>query len=252
MRLNDKLIAIYESDYKKNSDRRTALIQLDAETAKKLKTAAKASMVSWDEAVATAHKYFASSEFKAAYVEREKGATEINEALNAPDYDFDKNSWYQFYRISALGQLDGRSRSKIWKYQKRLKNGLRKLVTGRHDALPSVLNSDGQLHVPGAGLNTISKILASHEPGKWLVYNSRVALALADFGYKHPHGATTADKYTAYRNIIEKFAEACADKGSPRPDAFALDAFFFMRSQIRKKAKKKARLSNEQIALRGK
>jgi hypothetical protein len=114
------------------------------------------------------------------------------------------------------------------------------LVIDGEVVLPGTLNSDGNLHVPGAGLNTISKILAAYAPDKWPVYNSRAALALADFGYKHPHRATTADKYVAYRNIMQKFAEACAEKGLAKPDALALDSFIFMRSQqIKKKAKRK-------------
>lgn len=240
LELNGKLIAVYEGDYKKNKDKRTALAKRDAETGTRLKAVAEATMASLDEAVKAATRYFATNKFEISYGKRKAGAREIKKALNAPAFDFNKFGWHQFYTIPELGQLDERYRDKVWKHQKRLKNALRKLVADGEVALPSVLNSDGNLHVLGAGLNTISKILAAYAPGKWPVYNSRAALALADFGYKHPHGATTADKYLAYRNIMQKFAEACAEKGLAKPDALALDSFIFMRSQqIKKKAKRK-------------
>lgn len=238
--LNDNLIGIYEDDYKRNKDRRTFLTKRDVETGKKLKVASEATMARWNEAITTAKKYFATKDFETNYAKREAGADEINKVLSAPDFDFDKNGWYQFYKIGSLGQLDERSRDKIWKKQKRFKEGLRKLAIDNESALSTVLNQDGVLHVPGAGLNTISKILAAYARDKWPVYNSRVAVALADFGYKHPHRATTADKYVAYRNLMQKFAEACAENGKAKPNALALDAFFYMRSeQVKKKAKGK-------------
>ena len=66
------------------------------------------------------------------------------------------------------------------------------------------------------------------------VYNGRVSLALAGFGYRHPRGASPADKYIAYRNAMRKFAEACGTNGT-KPDVLALDAFFLMRSKLSEK-----------------
>lgn len=174
-----------------------------------------------------ATRYFATSKFEISYAKRKAGANEIKKVLNAPSFNFDEFGWHQFYTIPELGQLDERYRDKVWKHQKRLKNALRKLVADGEVALPSVLNSNGNLHVLGAGLNTISKILAAHAPEQWPVYNTRVALVLADFGYKHPYGATTAGKYVAYRNMMQKFAEACAERGfANHREAIAAIDFF--------------------------
>ena len=133
-----------------------------------------------------------------------------------------------------MGQLDERYRDKVWTKQRTLKIALRNLATRPEATPPRVLNPTGDLHVLGAGLNTFSKVLAAQEPDKWPVYNSRVASALEAFGYKHPYGAAPADKYLAYRNAMRKFAEACGDDRSGRPDALALDAFFYMRSKLQK------------------
>ena len=239
LELNSTLIAVYESDYKKNRDKRIALVKRDAETGKKLKAAGEATMASWQDATKAAKKYFASKGFPRSYKDRQDGAKRIKDVLNAPEFNFDKFGWHLFYTVAPLGQLDERYRDRVWKNQQRLKKALRQLAKNPESALPRVLNRDGDLHVPGAGLNTISKILASLFPKDWPVYNGRVPLALAKFGYRHPRCATTAEKYLAYRNIMKRFAEACGTNGT-RPDVLALDAFILMRSKLsdKKKAKK--------------
>jgi hypothetical protein len=59
-------------------------------------------------------------------------------------------------------------------------------------------------------------------------------MALAAFGYKHPRGASPADKYFAYRNAMGKFAEACGTNGT-KPNVLGLDAFFLMHSKLSEK-----------------
>lgn len=240
LELNDKLIAVYESAYKKNKDKRIVLSKRDAETGEKLKAAAEATMASWEEAIKAAKKYFASKSFPGSYKDRQDGAKRIKNVLKAPDFDFDKFGWHQFYTVAPLGQLDERYRDKVWKKHVRLKKALKELVTNPESGLPRVLNPDGDLHVPGAGLNTISKILAALFPNEWPVYNGRASTALAGFGYKHPRGASPAEKYLAYRNIMKKFTEACRTNGTA-PDALALDAFILMRSKVSEKKQVKKR-----------
>jgi HKD family nuclease len=230
LELNEKLIAVYEIDYNRNKDKRIALTKRDAETGKKLKAAAEATMASWEEAVKAARKYFATTQFTVSYRKRQVGADEIGHALNAPSFDFDKNGLNAFFRIGPLGKLDPRSRDTLWRHRNRLKKALKQLAANPKAALPRVLNPDGDLHVPGAGLNTITKILAALFPQEWPVYNRRVSVALAGFGYKHPRGASPAEKYIAYRDVMRRFAGACGTK-STKPDALALDAFFLMRSR---------------------
>jgi len=76
--------------------------------------------------------------------------------------------------------------------------------------------------VPGFGVATVSKILASHDPKTWPVYNNRVAAVLDDFGYKAERGAGPAGRYLA-----------CKAK-----DTLALDAFFLDASGKTEKYKK--------------
>ena len=236
--LNEKLIAVYEIDYKKNKDKRYFLAKRDAETGKKLKAVAAATMASWGQATEAAKKYFASKEFHSSYERRHEGAEKIKDVLNAPEFNFDKFGWHLFYTVGALGQLDERYRDRVWKQQRRLKKALKELATNPESAVPRVLNPDGDLHVPGAGLNTITKILAALFPQEWPVYNQRVSVALAAFGYKHPRGASPAERYIAYRNAMAGFAAACGTNGT-KPDALALDAFFLMRSKLSEKPGKK-------------
>ena len=238
LQLNDKLISVYGSDYKKNKDKRDALRKQDAETGKKLKSAAEGTVAEWKTAVKAAQWYFTTTRFKESYGKRKTGAEQILIALNAPSFDFDRDGLHAFFRIRPLGFLDPRYRDKLWKLQRRFKKALKAIATNPESALPRVLNPDGDLHVPGAGLNTITKILAALYPLEWPVYNGRVSTALAGFGYKHPRGASPADKYLAYRNTMKRFAEACGANGT-KPDALALDAFFLMRSTLETKRVKK-------------
>lgn len=230
--LTSELIAVYERDYKKNRKKRAALTKEHAATSKKLKLVGEATMDSWNEAVKAAQSYFRTEAFKKSYASRQAGAKRIVAALRAPVFDFGRDGWREFYSIGSLGKLDERYRDKVWKHQKRLKNALRKLVTEGEGALPRVVEGGGDLHVGGVGLNTISKILAAITPEQWPVYNSPVAKALAEFGYRPPRGAGVAGKYLAYRNAMKKFVEACQPNGSGRIDALALDAFFYMRSKL--------------------
>ena len=114
-------------------------------------------MASWNDAVKSAQRFFAAPEFKKAMTRVCTGRSRIVNSLGAPAFDFDRNGWSAFYTIAPLGKLGMRYRDKVWKQQKRLKKGLRLLVAEEDIALPRVLNSKGDLHVVGAGLNTISK-----------------------------------------------------------------------------------------------
>ena len=87
--------------------------------------------------------------------------------------------------------------------------------------------------MPGFGVATVSKILASHDPKTWPVYNNRVAAVLDDFGYKAERGAGPAGRYLAYKKAMADFMADCKAK-----DTLALDAFFLDASGKTEKYKK--------------
>ena len=220
---------------KRTKKRRAALVKEYVATARTLKRIGEATLDKWNKAVETAQTYFRTEAFEKSYASRQAGAKQIVKALRPPAFDFDRDGWNTFYSVRSLGHLDERQRDKVWKQQKRLKTALRKVVTEGENALPQVVDRGGKLHVGGAGLNTVSKILAAISPDHWPVYNSRVAEALAEFGYKPPHGAGVAGKYLAYRNAMKEFIDACQSNDYGKIDALALDAFFYMRSRLKQR-----------------
>jgi HKD family nuclease len=230
--LTDDSIAEYAPSYWKNHKRRKALEADHAAVSRKMATVGQAIIAKWKAAVQAAKNYFAGSGSKAHISGRRAGAQQLLQALKYPAFDFDRSGFDKFYSIKALGRLDPRYKGRIWKRAVRLRAALRALIADAESALPQVLERKGKLHVAGAGLNTISKILAAHDPKAWPVFNSRVEAALNDFGYRPPRGAGITGRYLAYKRLMQKFSDACGSG----IDAFALDAFFYDRSkQIEKK-----------------
>ena len=205
--------------------------------AKELDAVGKATIAQWDAMVRKARKYFQSRGYDADYDIRKNKAKQILDALKyQDDFTFDRNGWNAFYRIRQLGRLRG-YRNLLFKRHSRVKEALRKLKADGEDALPEVLNRGEKFYVPGFGVNTISKILASRDPKNWPVYNNRVAAVLDDFGYKAERGAGAAERYLAYKRAMADFMADCKAK-----DTLALDAFFLDASQETKKYRKAASL----------
>lgn len=139
--------------------------------------------------------------------------------------------WEQFYKEGVLGKLNELQRDRVFDAEMRLKKALHQLVQNPLAAIPAVLGRSGQLRIKGFAVNSVSKILAAYYPTEWPVYNSRVAAALADFGYTPPRGVGADGRYIAFRNSMKRFMVACKQRGLKHVDAISLDAFFFDRSE---------------------
>jgi hypothetical protein len=103
-----------------------------------------------------------------------------------------------FTRYSSSAGL-GVTRDQVFAKKKTLRKALQRLKADGERAVPSVLDEDGELHVPGLGVATISKIMASHGRKTWPVYNQRVAARLREYGYESARGAGSAEKYLVYK-----------------------------------------------------
>jgi hypothetical protein len=157
-----------------------------------------------------------------SYSERLGAAKNIKAALRYPEFDFDNAGWQSFYGIKEMGHLIPIWRDRIFRNKKRLQSGLRALISGDTAKVLNDLQSPkGRYHIPGLGLNAISKVLAVHDPAKWTVYNKPVEKTLRRFGYLSPRGETPAAKYVAFTEMMNKFKLATGAE-----DAFALDSFF--------------------------
>jgi hypothetical protein len=235
LKLTPGLIWKYSLSYKKNESRIKAVEKDERRVAKELASMGKATIAEWNDLVKRAEEYFRSGRYDGDYDSRSAGAHRILSALKYRDnFEFDRDGWNAFYAIRELGRLRGH-RDQVFRKHNRVKEALRKLDSGGEDALQSVLDRGGKFYVPGFGVATVSKILASHDPKTWPVYNDRVAAVLDDFGYKAERGAGVARRYLAYKKAMTDFMAACKAK-----DALALDAFFLHLSKGTKKYKKAA------------
>jgi HKD family nuclease len=226
-----QMISIYEVAYEKTKAARSGLEKAQKITERKLKEVGDASMLAWDRALDLAEAYFRNADFDKRYASHVAASKQLLKHLDAPRFDFDRIGWQAFYEVGELGRLDMRYRDKVFKSANRLKQALSELVSSPSGTIPKLLSHRGQFRIKGFGVNTLSKILASYYPREWPVYNSRVARALTDFGYKAPKGVGPDGRYIAFRNSMKKFMSACESRGLRHVDAISLDAFFYDRSK---------------------
>jgi HKD family nuclease len=220
-KLTPPLIERYTLSYKNNHSRVKAVEREEQRVTKELKSVDKATIAHWKALVTKAKEYFQSDRYDGDYDSRKDGAKRILESLRYQDrFTFDQHGWNTFYAIRELGKLRGH-RDQVFKKHSRVQEALRKLKADGEDALPAVLDRGGKFYVPGFGVATASKILASHDPKTWPVYNNLVVAVLDDFGYKAERGAGTAGRYLAYKKAMADFMADCKAK-----DTLALDAFF--------------------------
>ncbi len=231
-KLTPPLIKGYTLSYKNNHSRVTAVEREEQRLTKELKSVDKAIIARWKALVTEAKEYFTSDRYDGDYGSRKVGAKRILESLRYRDgFTFDRHGWNTFYAIRELGKLRGHRDQVFKKDGSRVKEALRKLKADGEDALPAVLDRGGKFYVPGFGVATASKILASHDPKTWPVYNNLVVTVLADFGYKAERGAGAAGRYLAYKKAMADFMADCKAR-----DTLALDAFFV--DERRKKTEK--------------
>jgi hypothetical protein len=218
-------ISAYSKAYKPNWKGRKNLEKKQLKVRAKMQEYDAAKMAKWDLAVREAKAFFATYNSKERSRAKQRAA-EIQDALGYPQFNFDRKGLDRFYKTGFLGKLRQGPKPKIWASRKRFQEGLRTLIADPESMLKELLEPDGKFKVQGASINTVSKILATHDPSSWPGFNNRVREVLRYFGYKKPRGATTTVSYLAYRDLMKKFRLACEKEGCKDVDAFALDAFF--------------------------
>jgi hypothetical protein len=223
-RITAEGISAYSRGYNPNWRGRRDLERAQLIVSAKMEEYAAAKMIEWDKAVKMAKAFFAEYNSEKRSEAKQKAA-EIKSALGYPQFNFDRNGLDRFFKTGFLGKLRQGLKPKIWASRKRFQVGLRTLIADPGSTLKELLEPDGKFKVKGASLNTISKILATHDPSSWPVFNNKAKEVWRDFGYKEPRGATITDSYLAYRDLMNKFRLDCEAEGCKDVDTFALDAF---------------------------
>jgi HKD family nuclease len=186
----------------------------------------------WREAVSQAKQWFNKPDFNDGWQKRKVAVDRMKQLLHYPTFDFSRPEWSEFYRVLELGHLIAVYRDRVFRQEKRLKEALRLLVDDAkpiQERLSTILDKRGSFHIPGLRLNTVSKILAIHDPSKWPVYNAPVETTLRHFGYKPPRGVGLAGRYEAFAKLMQDFMKECGAK-----DVCALDWFFYWFAQEKK------------------
>ena len=193
-------------------------------------------LVRWREAINRAKQWFQKPEFRDGWQERKVAVNRMRGLLHYPTFDFSQREWNGFYRVPELGRLIPIYRDRVFRQERRLKEALRLLVDDTkpiRERLSAVLDDQGSHHIPGLRVNTVSKILAIHDPAKWPVYNGPVATTLRNFGYKPPRRVGLAGRYEAFAKLMGDFMKECGGK-----DVCALDWFFYWSAEKMKHANK--------------
>jgi len=189
----------------------------------------------WRDAVKQAEQWFRKPEFTEAWEERKKAVDRMRQLLHYPAFDFSRSEWSEFYGVLELGHLIPIYRDRVFRQEKRLKEALRLLVDDAKpigERLSAILEQRGRYHISGLRLNTVSKLLAIHDPSKWPVYNKPVETTLGYFGYRPPRGVGLAGRYEAFAKLMRDFMKECDAK-----DVSALDWFFYRFAQEKKAMK---------------
>lgn len=183
-----------------------------------------AGMRRWIHAITLARKFFNSKKFKDHYAaQRPRDAKEIKEALNYPQFDFDRDGLEAFYKIQSLGHLIEIGKPQAWKQRSRLQAGLRHLTDDSRPVetrLDAVL--DGKYRVDRVGPAFFTKILAVHDPKNLPVWNKVVEQAMKDFGYEKARGSSQGEQYLEFAKLMRKFREESGARSM-----LDLDAFFY-------------------------
>jgi len=183
-----------------------------------------AGMRRWNHAVTLARQFFKSKKFKGHYaVQRPQDAKEIRDALNYPQFDFDRDGLEAFYKIQSLGHLIEIGKPQAWKQRSKLQAALSHLIDDSKPVaarLDAVL--DGKYQVRRVGPAFFTKILAVHDPKNLPVWNKVVEHAMKDFGYEKARGSSPGEQYLEFAKLMRRFR-----KESGARSMLDLDAFFF-------------------------
>ncbi len=184
----------------------------------------RAGMRRWKHAVILARRFFKSKKFKSHYApQRPRDAKEIRDALNYPQFDFDRDGLEAFYKIQSLGHLIEIGKPQAWRQRARLKRALRHLIDDSRPVearLDAVLKGKYRVQRVGAAFST--KILTVHDPKNFPVWNKVVEQAMKDFGYEKPRGTSQGEHYLEFANLMRRFREESGARSM-----LDLDAFFY-------------------------
>ena len=222
--LNNSDIRDYERKYKESRKARERIRKEQKQLQGTIQKKAEAIFRERKKALAAAADYFKTSAYSKAYKGRREGAARIRDVLGVPPFEFGKSEWDEFFGITALGRLLPIYRDRLFRNEKRLKEGLTYLLdesVGMQQRLSAVLDRNGKFHILGLGINLVSKILAVHDSQRWPVFNDPVEKTLCHFGYEPPRGVGIAGRYQKFAEAMESFR---AESGAP--DVLGLDAFF--------------------------
>jgi hypothetical protein len=208
--------------------------RLQEQAGRVLATSAEGRLRHRDRAVLEARRYFRSAGFRSDWKDWSKAVREIRRLLRGPAFDFSNDEWRRFYAIWKFGHLIPLNRDRAVRRAARLRlqAGLRQLVDHRKPALErldAVLDKRGRFHIPGVGVNVVSKILAVHSAGDWPVYNGAVAEALEQFGYTVPRGLTRGARYLAFADEMGRFGKEVGIE-----NLLKLDPFFWRTRERRR------------------
>ncbi len=220
--LRKKDIEKYIPKYKKAAKARNSIRGLHKQAAQEIRATHTATMRSWASAVTKAKGFFAKAH-SSWYRSYEDAAKEIRRIINSPVLDFTRADWDDFYAIPELGKLDPRHKAKAISSKKRLTRGLACILDdgiGVADRIDAVVARGGRLYVPHLGMNAATKTLASYYPDKWPVWNTPVAVALDDFGYDPPRGASKGQKYEVYAELMQAFVRETGARNMIELDCF--------------------------------
>jgi HKD family nuclease len=233
----EDFIRSYEPKYK-NARRALSKIHRQQKPLEKaLAIRNEAFLTRWQEAVNQAKQWFHKADFNEGWQKRNHAVDRMRAILHYPTFDFSSKEWNEFYSVFEFGRLIPIYRDRVFRNEKRLKGALQLLVDDTkplRERLSAILDSRGSHHISGLRVNTVSKILAIHDPSRWPVYNAPVATTLQHFGYKPPRGVGLAGRYEAYAKLMGDFM-----KESGAKDVCALDWFFYRFAQQKKGSKPK-------------
>lgn len=218
-------IRAYEVKYKKVRQVVSKIQKQQKTLESAIKNRQVAFMTRRQQAIKQAKQEFQKPEFYDGWRKRREAVEQIRQYLHYPNFDFTQEEWSKFYGIYELGHLIPIYRDRVFRQEKRLKEVLHLLVNETQpisERLSAILDRRGSHQIPGLRINTVSKILAAHDPSKWPVYNSPVETTLRHFGYQPIRGAGMAGRYEAYAKLMQDFMKQCGAK-----DVCALDWFFY-------------------------
>jgi hypothetical protein len=167
--------------------------------------------------------YWRTEEGKAEAREREIAIERMRRLLDYPSFEFGVEQWREFLRVPELGRFRLAHEKRTIAGLSQVRELLKKFVTSTLTVAKSV---EMLQEISGIGRNLATKLLAMHNPGKFVVVNEPVESALRRFGYEIEMSTRiTGTNYVRFLKELGDFIDECEGLGLQA--AAALDAFFY-------------------------